>query len=317
MRACVRGDAAELVALHRRTLLGPGGASPDVLRFVEDFYGSVLFDNPWADPELPSLVHEGADGRIAAFVGVLPRPMQLHDRPVRAAVITRVMADPDHPEGAIGVAALFRHALRGPQDLSFADVVNEPGRRLWEAQRGVVVMAGSVWWTAPTPGDARPDAGAQVRDLKPAELRAAIEAAARRYVLRPVYDDRSVEWLVGHLDAATHRGELHVQGVEGDDGAPAGWYVGYRNDAGWHGVQQVGVVGGRGDAVLDAVVGRLAAGGTAPVRGRAEVGLLPFVQARGCTLDVGPWTCAHSRQDDVLLALTAGRAFLTRLEGEY
>lgn len=316
VRPCTRADAPALAALHGRALLDGAPATPGIARFVKAFYADVLFDNPWAAPDLPSLVFEGADGAIAAFVGVLPRPMSLRGRPVRAALITRVMADPAHPEGAIGVAALFRQALRGPQDVSLADLVNEPGRRLWEASKGVLVTAGSLWWSSPPgPAPAPPSTG---RPIGAAELLDAVESTAKGFALRPVYDEHSLGWLLAHLRAAGHRGRLHARAVDAPDGTRAGWYLAYANDAGFNGVQQVGVHRGGADLVLADLLAHLpAAGGAALTRGRVDLGLAAALEARGCALRLGPWTYAHSRDPEILLALTAGQAFLTRLEGEY
>jgi hypothetical protein len=314
-----RADAPALIKLHERALLDGVPVTPDVSRFLRSFYESVLLDNPWAAADLPSLVYEGADGSVAAFVGVLPRPMSYRGRTVRAALITRVMADPGSPEGGIGVAALFRHALRGPQDLSLADVVNEPGRRLWEASKGVVVTAGSLWWQCPTPAPT----GEPVRghDLEVGELLDAISSAGRRYALGPVYDEASLSWLLDHLQAATHRGTLHRRAVEGAGGTRIGWYVGYTNPEGFNGVQQLGVepgVDGAAEAVLGDLLGLAArAGGASITGGRLDLATAGALPAHGGSLRLGPWTYAHSRDRDLLLALTAGQAFLTRLEGEY
>lgn len=311
IRPARRSDAPALIKLHERTLLDGAPPTPDVARFVRSFYETVLFDNPWAAPDLPSLVCEGADGAVAAFVGVLPRPMVLRERAVRVALLTRVMADPDHPDAAIGVATLFRHALRGPQDLSMADVVNEPGRRLWEASRAVLVTSGSLWWShvaveAPAPVPAG-------RPMGVAELLAAIDECARRFALRPVYDESTLTWLLTHLRGATHRGELQVRATDG-----GGWYVAYTNPDGFNGVQQIGARPGGAPAVLADLLAHTArSGGSADTRGRVDVGMAAALRDRRCALELGPWTYAHSTDRDLLLALAGGQAFLTRMEGEY
>ncbi|OLT14202.1 hypothetical protein BJF78_19555 [Pseudonocardia sp. CNS-139] len=304
IRPARRGDAPALVKLHERTLLD-GPPSPDAARFVRAFYESVLFDNPWAAADLPSLLYEGADGAVAAFVGVLPRPMELRGRRVRAALVTRVMADPDHPDGAIGVAALFRHALRGPQDLSLADVVNGPGRRLWEASKGLLVAASSLWWTAAPPA---PSAAPESRPAEPGELLELVARGARARLLRPVYDEASLDWLLRHMAGARHRGELHVRVLPG-----AGWYLAYTNPDGTGSLPQIAAFRGQeGRVVADALAfaGRRAGG-------RVDLELADALTAAGAALRLGPLTYAHSKDQDVLLALTSGQAFLSRLEGEY
>jgi hypothetical protein len=310
IRPSQRSDAPALVKLHERTLLDGGPPTPDVARFVRSFYESVLFDNPWAADDLPSLVYEDAGGEIAAFVGVLPRPMALRGRKVRVALITRVMADPDHPDGGIGVAALFRHALRGPQDMSMADVVNGPGRRLWEASKGVLVAASSLWWSC----EAAAPAVSASRPAEVGELHELTERGARGHLLRPVYDEASLGWLLRHMAGARHRGELHQRVVPAPDGSPAGWYLAYTDPDGASSIPQLGAFRGHADRV---VADALAFTSGTTTGGRVDVGLAEALTAAGARMRLGPWTYAHSTDRDLLLAVTSGQTFLSRLEGEY
>ncbi|MEJ3652813.1 hypothetical protein WEH80_07490 [Actinomycetes bacterium KLBMP 9759] len=310
IRPYAPGDSAQAIALHRKTLTDGEALTPAADAFMTGFYERVLFDNPWADPTLPSLVYEDAQGRVAGFLGVLPRQMTFRKRPLSAALITRFSVDPDQPDAALVAAALFRKALRGPQELTFADVVNEPGRRVWEASRAALVSAGSLWWTTPGVVASEPPRG---RELEVGELLESIQRASRGRDLVPAYDEESLQWLVAHLEGARHRGEFHRRLAP--DGA--GWYLYYANAGGFNGVQQTGTLRGDPHAVLQDLQRHAAAVGGAPVtRGRVDVTMAAALKAERCTLSLGPWMYAHSRTTDVLLAVTSGSTFLTRLEGE-
>ncbi|WP_232667179.1 hypothetical protein [Pseudonocardia sp. TRM90224] len=322
IRPYIPADAPQAIALHRKTLTGGKPLAPAADTFMTAFYERVLFDSPWADPALPSLVYEDAQGRVVGFLGIIPRLMTFRKRPLSAALITRFSVDPDEPDASLVAAAMFRKALRGPQELTFADVVNEPGRRVWEASRAALVTAGSLWWTSPGPLDGPPDGEVwrpppTGRGLEVGELLEVVTRASRGRDLCPAYDEESLKWLVAHLEDARHRGEFHRRLVLDDAGAPAGWYLYYANPDGFNGAQQIGTLGGDPHVVLRDLQRHAAAVGGAPVtRGRVDVTMSAALAAERCTLSFGPWMYAHSRDKDVLLAITAGNSFLTRLEGE-
>lgn len=319
IRRFERFDAPLTIELHKKVLLDGAALTPDVSTFIENFYEKVLFEHPWAAEDLPSLVYEDSNGEILAFLGILHRSMVFRDRLIRIALITRFMADPDKPAAAIGAAALFRKALRGPQDLSLADVVNEPGSRVWEASRAVLLPAGSLWWsTTPKPlRDATPTRLSS-RSIETDELLHCIEQAGKGYALRPNYNESALTWLLGHLEDARHRGTLHRRLVVGPEGKQAGWYVYYANPGGFNGVQQIGVLNGSAGFVLqDLLCHAASTGGSPTTRGRADPPLVHELQAERFNVTSGPRMYAHSRDAALLLALTSGDCYLTRLEGEF
>ncbi|MEQ3549107.1 hypothetical protein WIS52_01380 [Pseudonocardia nematodicida] len=309
-------DADAVIGLHRRTLLAGHEPEPDFAAYLTAFYGATLFDHPWVADDLTSSVFEDADGAVVGFVGVIPRPMVLDDRPLRAAVSVRFMVDPDHPHGPLAAAALHRRFLRGPQDLSLVENANDAARRVWQASRQAdVLTTGSISWSVP--GSATAGTG-PVTELDPGVLLDLLLGAAARYRLRPHYDEKSLTWLLDHLTGAGYRGTLHAHAVYTRDGRPAGWYVYYRRPAdrpGYHGVLQL-VWDRDPGPVLEAL--RAHAGGSdLPIHGRLQDGLLPHLAAHGGTLSAGPWTVVHSPDPRIRAAFRAGDAFLTRFEGEF
>jgi hypothetical protein len=80
------GDAANL---YLKVVRGQARQAPRSLR---DAFRETLLDNPWASPEIPSLVYLDS-GKLVGFLGVIPRPMEFRGRPIRAATIALWMVD--------------------------------------------------------------------------------------------------------------------------------------------------------------------------------------------------------------------------------
>lgn len=306
-------DAAEVLALHAKTM---PAQSPTAVDYHEGLYGKSMFDNPWSAPDLPSLVYEH-DGALVGFLGVVARPMTFAGRPVRAAVSVRFMVDPGSRAGAVAAAALHRRFLRGPQDLSLIENANVAARRVWEGTPGVVVVPlGSISWS--TTGGPGPDPGGSDHALDTAALLERIRSSAAAYALAPVYDEQSLGWLTGFLEAAGYRGTLRCREVLDERGGARGWFVYHANPDGYNGVLALRAVPGGTRQTLAGLLRDAHVSGAADgTVGRLDADLLGAVADRGATLTPGPWTFAYSTDPRIAQALVAGDAFFTRLDGEF
>jgi hypothetical protein len=313
-------DAAQVLTLHQRTLLGNVPPAPAFACYLNSFYGSMLFDHPWVDDDLSSLVYEQDDGRVTGFIAVIPRPMKFHDRSVRAAVSVRFMVDPDSPRGALTAATLYRRLLSGPQDLTYMENGNTAARRVWLAAGDVaVVPVSSLSWAATTSlSDTQASSSLGDRDIGVPELLQCIDIASQRFALRPDYDYDSLRWLVDFLDSARYRGTLRRRAVTDESGRVQGWYLYYANSEGYNGVLQLHALGGKASEIFRGLLADVERVGGAPVTtGRLQPGLLPTLADQECALSFGPWMLAHARDIRIMKALVAGDAFITRLEGEF
>src|SRR5690349_15035049 len=108
------------------------------------YFHQVFFDHPWP-ASIPSLVYLSTNSRIIGFIGVLPRPMTLGGAPLRAAVSTQLMVDPESRE-PLAAIQLTKALIAGPQDLTYTDGSNEISARLWERAGGEVVPLKSLEW---------------------------------------------------------------------------------------------------------------------------------------------------------------------------
>jgi hypothetical protein len=118
-------------------------------RYLEE----VFFGNPWYDPELPSLVCQGASGRIDGFLGVLAKPMVFEQEPLRAALSCKLRvrspAKGEGPRNPFIAFGLIKRFLEGPQDLSAADWATEDAKKLFEACGSLAIPSYSLHWYRP------------------------------------------------------------------------------------------------------------------------------------------------------------------------
>src|SRR3954470_21557346 len=131
-------DLAGVAALLRAHLL------PHPAPNLERFLTATLLEDPWADPELPSLVAEQA-GAVVGFIARQPRRMELDGEPLAAAVCSHLTVAPEHRADALA-ARLARACLRGPQRLTYSDAAGDLVVRLWRVLGGDVDTARACEW---------------------------------------------------------------------------------------------------------------------------------------------------------------------------
>jgi len=153
--------------------------------------------------------------------------------------------------------------------------------------------------------------------LDPATMLAHLPEVLHGSTLQPVYDARSLAWLLEQTARKTHFGRLRARAVR-DRERLLGWYL-YHVQAG--GVSEVVQIAAR-DGSFDRVLLRLLADawrhGAAAVRGRLDPRFANEFSGRHCwTRTDATWTLVHSRHRDVMDAIHQGDAFLSRLESEW
>jgi hypothetical protein len=321
----------------------------------ESYFREMLFNNPWRDPELPSWVAE-ENGRISGFSGVMPRPMLFRGRPIRVAVSCQFMVDPDRSNGltALQLAKAF---ISGSQDLTLADGSHDLSRRMWIGIGGTAALPYSLHWTRPLrPAGyalsllaeratlprlltfaARPLgalADALVTRLRPnrfhqgeselvedaldaATMLAHLPEVLRGNALQPVYEARTLAWLLEQTARKTRHGTLRTRAVR-DRERLLGWYLYYVQAGGVSEVVQLAARNGSLDRVLQRLLADAWRHGATAVRGRLDPRYVQELSDRHCWLRrEGTWTLVHSRHADVIDAIQQGDAFLSRLEGEW
>ena len=322
----------------------------------ESYFREALFNNPWRDLELPSWVAE-EDGRICGFYAVLPRPMHFRGRRLRVAVGCQFMVDPDRRHSLIALqlakACLsgpqdLTLADRS-NDWSRRMWLQVGGtapplyslhwtRPLRAARHVLSLLQERAALALPLIMAARPLGAAAdalairlrhnrflVEDneladdaLDPAAMIAHLPAVLHDSELQPVYEAHALPWLLDQLSRKTFYGALRARAVLDGGRRLLGWYLYYVRPGGVSEVVQIAARNGSFDRVLKRLLADAWRHGAAAVRGRIDPRYVRELSARHCWFrqDDG-WTLVHSRHADVMAAIERGKAFFSRLEGEW
>jgi hypothetical protein len=351
VRPLERADLPVVAALVRDSFrVGPRETEPALARF----FGRTLFDQPWADPEIRPLVAVDASGLAVGFVAAEVRRMRLGDRMLRFAWAAHTAVAPPARAHAVGLL-LMRRLLEGPQDATLGDSASPLMEQMWlrlggrrldlkaihwvrvfrparvaanvvaprraRLRRGLCVLADGLD-SATRPVVRRviqppPPTSAAEFPLTPRGVVKDMPRVARDAALRPAYDERFLDWLLGELPRVRRRGELVARLVRDARGRTIGWYV-YFLRPGWRSeVLQVAATGERAlGTVLDRLFTHACAHGSAALRGRLEPGMLEAVTQRRCLLWYRGASVAHARDPGVLAAIESRDALISRLDGD-
>ncbi|HZE05702.1 MAG TPA: GNAT family N-acetyltransferase [Solirubrobacteraceae bacterium] len=349
IRRMERGDLDAVAGLYERVVRsGSTNPAPGLRRWFE----RTLFDHPWVDPELPSLVALDRDGRVVGMICSHARRLRIDGESARLAVSGQLVVAPEARRRAAG-ALLLRSYLSGPQDLTITDGATAVVRGMWERLGGDAGPLQSVeWWRplrpwrsataawrlrrrrrAPTAVRAAADAldrltppfvrsegppRHSVEALTSGLLIAELPAITRRLRLAPDYDVGFAEWLLAELAAVNARGELRARLVRDGDGRTLGYFVYYLLPGE---ISPVIAIAAQDEdtttAVLDALLHDALVGGASVLHGRVEPRLLAPVAGRGALLRYGGAALLHASNPLVLRLADSRHALLTRLEGEW
>ena len=344
-------DISQVTSLHRRMFGMSDKWSPELYRC---YFHGVFLNNPWYDKCLCSLVYEEANGKIAGFLGVMPRPMWMKGRLIRAAVSSQFIVE---PRSQVAGVQLLKAFLSGPQDLSLADEADDSSRAVWERLGGSTALLYSIHWTcilrpaqyvrlrlgqhrllrpltfllkpisqaidsvaARTPHNpfSRTGSRCEGEDSGVQTLLNCADAFRHPHSLRPEYDRCSLEWLLGRAAETNGHGSFQKVAVRNAARELIGWFLYYVDHQGMGEVLQVGSKKASVHEVLDHLFYHAWRKGAVALRGRLEPGLMPELLAwRGLSHHRRYWTLIHSQKPEVLDTIHRGDAFLTRLDGEW
>jgi hypothetical protein len=318
------------------------------------YFCEILLSNPWASPEIPSLVYL-EEGRIVGMLGVVPRPMVFRGKAILAATTTQFMVR----RGYRGPAAiqLLRRVFQGPQDLTWTDGAAEEVNGLWTALGGYTASLYGFNWirilrpfgtgrsvlsragragriakqiagVVTSPADfvlsrmavsalGKPSSPYLSKLVSSDELLACIDEIGWRESLRPAYSQPSFSWLIQQA-AMVKSQDLRMVVVTDRQGVRCGWFVYYaeRGEAGY--VLQIGAK--RRDQFADILRALFADAwhqGTVCVKGASIPGCLSVLTGQHCIFrHPTSATLIQSRNAELLNAVRLGEAAMTRLDGE-
>jgi hypothetical protein len=355
VRPFVEDDIPQVADLHRRVFRTSAHPSEQLQAQYTRYFKQVFLNNPWYDKDLPSLVYETAQGAITGFLGVMPRWLSIKGRPIQAAVSSQFIVEPG-PRSPVAAVQLAKAFLSGPQDLSLADEATTAIRSLWERAGGSTALLYSLSWgrflrpsqvvlsrlakqrpLKPLALALRPLAhlvdGMAVRmpgspfrqvapslsggDLSPETLLACMSEFTRDRVVRPVYDDRSLHWLLEVFAQRNGHGLFQKVILRNTEKEIVGWYLYYLNQEGIGEVVQIGAEKESIKSVLDHLFYHAWRHGAVALTGRIEPQFIQELSERSCIFHHREqWVLVHSNTPELLQAIHTGDAVLTRLEGE-
>jgi GNAT superfamily N-acetyltransferase len=350
-RPLERGDLERVAALFEQVM--DTGSSTRMQ--VAQYFGRVLLDDPWADPDIPSLVHETAEGEVVGFIGVSTRRVRVDGRAARLAVSSNLVVRPDWRPRGVG-ALLLRRVMGGPQDITLADRSNDDSLRLWRELGGQELVHASVgWYRILRPGraagalmDARERGGLLRRvagavaapvdglasriprlateppepegcrePLTIAGLLEQMSTMGRRVRLYPDYDAAFLSWAFDEVDALPRVGRVVARLVRGAGGRVAGWFVYVLPEQGVAQVLQIGVPGTDPEPVIDHMFRQAWQDGAAVVHGRLEPVLSGVLSRPGVLVRRSARALVASRDSTSLALLGSTGSLMSHLDGEW
>lgn len=345
VRPFERKDLAAVTALIGARLPG--------WRWGESLLVDTLFEHPWADPDLPSLVALDEREQVIGFFGAQVRRMRLDGRRLRGVCCSHLVVASDRPVGLAGTL-LVRKMLSGAQDLSWTDSATDDVVRIWSMFGGyldytracdwmlvlrpgrwlgaiaaafarrrelnrALVPVGALPFQAAGPRLARaafPAPSPEVRgeQVTLAELVDEMPSMTKRMRLYVDYDRPQLDRLFAQVGAAI--GAVSHRVVR-RSGSSIGWYAYVAQPGGVVRVLHVLAP----DADIDAVVGELVEhardeGGDV-LTGRAEPHLRKPLLSRFAVMGYSRQPVIHTRNPEIREVLGTNSSLLTTLDGEW
>jgi hypothetical protein len=341
IRPLERADLPQVVSLYEHVARSGSRTAPPGLA---GYFERTFLDHPWADAEIPSLVYVDGE-RVLGFLGSSVRRLELDGRPLRMGISGQLVTEPEVRKRAAG-AFLMREYMTGAQDLTITDTASDMVRRIWEGVGGETSQLACIGWVrifrpaqfgsayrgrqqvepvrrarvsqvldtlaSPLANRAlRPQRADGPQDeLTPAELVSRL--GELKFRLRPAYDEEFADWLLREVAAVRSRGRLVARAVR------RGWYVYYLVPGGISQVLQVAAEERDAGALLEHLLRDAYEGGSAAVQGRLEAHIRePLAQRKALFHQSGYLALVHAEDREILHAIQAGQALLTRLEGEW
>ena len=346
IRPLEREDLPAVAELLRPNLEGP-------LELHEGFLASTLLDDPWSDPELPSLVASDESGSIVGFIGAQARRMRLDDRTLRGVCCSHLVVAPASRPGALG-ARLLQRLMSGPQDLTWSDSMTDVALRMWLVFGGQADLARSrSWMLVLRPGRWLPRvvaslvrhgaAGDELGGVPGLPFEAVRPRRAKRHLSPPppgvAGEDAAGATIAEHLPSLGARGRLepafdsaelqHLASVAEQTlgplvyrlvrraGQAVGWYAYIELPGGACRVVHLQALDGEVEASVAELVAHARRSGRSAIGGRLEPNLEEPLRRRFAALGFGGRTVIHARDAGVRALLSSGALLLTQLAGEW
>ncbi len=323
--------------------------------FIAKALEEVVFQNPWADESMPSLVYEHTDGTVRGFMGVSPRTMEFKGEQIRVGILHNFVVEPGI-HAAIAGTKLIRSMFDGPQDLVISGSSGDASKFFTKKTGGVtgylysfgwklqirplqsgLNYLGSRWKTSGLPRILKPAAktgdllirnliGFPVRPRRPSGRMFQLTAGevvkyqrefSKDRLLKPDYTPETFKWVIDTAGKARQLGEIQMIGVSNERGNFAGWFIYYLKKGGRCEVLQIQSKNGKEQIVLDFLIYHAWKRGGAELVGRIEPGFMRALSNTWSLVVPGRmWMLLFSQNPEISSAICRGEAFISRLEDD-
>lgn len=313
----------------------------------------ICFENPWYHDSVRSLVYEDNNGKIKGFLGVVPKKFRFYNDEILVGVGQHLMVD----MVPLASFQLFKTFFSGPQDLSITDMAVDIGKSIWEKLGGQVIYSYSVYWRrifkplsflyllkkereyknitedfllemfnivdkiiyklpiAYFKIPQKPDV--ELENMNTKDFLENFDSFIGSKVLKPIYDNHSLEWLFKQLQNEKRFGEFQKIVVIDRNENIVGWFLYNLFKHGRSQVLQIVAKGQTIDVVLEALFYHAWKNGSVELVGRIDPYFMKkFLEKKCLSMPGQQWMLTYSRNKELINALHSGEAFFTRLEGD-
>jgi hypothetical protein len=347
-----RTDIPEIAQLFQKIFRRTTTLAPPALGL---YLEKIYLNNPWKTEGISSIVYKH-ENHVAGFLGIMPFPMTLRGRAIRAAIGGNFMIDPSVSQSLAG-PRLLKMFLSGPQDVSFTDTATNQGKKMLEGLGSTTIPVYSLQWlriirpvefsihmgsrdsaiaplaflTKPVSflidralsaiprSPLRPEKfELHAENMSTCGLLEAITSFSKHCALAPHYTESSLEWLLKNAEEKKEYGPLRKIALYSPEHALQGWFLYYPNAGSLGQVVQVGATPKTAYTVLSHLFTDARERGSLALMGRLEPKYISEFSAQHCIfLHRNTSVVVHTKNPDIMSAFHAGDAFFTRLEGEW
>lgn len=137
-----------------------------------------------------------------------------------------------------------------------------------------------------------------------------------QFPLHPLWERPALERMLHHARRKAFHGERIQHAIKNRAGRSIGLYLYYGNPGGIGRTVQIMAEPKQESIVIDCLMRNAHERGLAAIRGRTQPNLLDVMISKNCAFLHSSSTIVHSRNSDLLAAMTNGHAFLNGLVGE-
>lgn len=345
IRALRRDDLDEVARIRLRTFRYSSHTEPETM---SPYLGEVFLENPWQEGRSTSFVAELPNGRIAAFLGAIPRPFTFRGSTIRGSILSHFMVHEDYRGKGIG-SRLLKSWLAGQQDFSWSDIANDATRAAmtklgawqpllhclyWKVavrKRTAVVDAlklgllGRVSRRAMRPVlqlcdniacKRQPD-NFITREATDVEFEHAL-CSTYRVGLCALYTEATLSFLLAQLRRRPKAGILRSVIVDSIDGVTHGCFIYFAVSGGGGEVVLMAAARGSELVVVNALRADAFSRCCVTLNGRIEPQFLEVMSEEGFVFrQQDPSALIHSRDSDLVVAVATGCCAISRLDGEW